>query len=65
MKSLPYEPTGIRRLGIILNYTPERILYAREPPENTIAAIHLTDDGQIFRVALVARFSSEALNQPA
>jgi hypothetical protein len=54
----------VRRLGIILNYTPERILYASEPLENTIAAIHLTDDGQIFRVASVAHFSSATLDEP-
>ena len=52
------------RLGVILNYTPTRILYVSEPFENTIAAIDIFDDGVIFRVKTVRRFRSEALHQP-
>lgn len=52
------------RLGVVLNYTPTRILYVSEPFENTIAAIDLVDDGVIFRVAAVRRFRSEALHHP-
>jgi hypothetical protein len=52
------------RLGVILNYTPTRILYVSEPFENTIAAIDLIDDGVIFRVKAVRRFRSEALHHP-
>jgi len=53
------------RLGVVLNYTPTRILYVSEPFENTIAAIDLVDDGVIFRVAEpVRRLRSEALNHP-
>jgi hypothetical protein len=52
------------RLGVILNYTPTRILYVSEPFENTIAAIDLFDDGQIFRVAKVHHIQSEALHHP-
>src|SRR5207247_1792800 len=52
------------RLGVILNYSPPRILYVSEPFRNTIAAIHLVDNGVIFQVAGVTRFRSEALNQP-
>jgi len=52
------------RLGAILNYSPTRILYVSEPFENSIAAIDLTDDGVIFRMAGIRRLRSEALNQP-
>jgi hypothetical protein len=52
------------RLGIILNYSPTRILYATEPFQNSIVVIGLTDDGVIFRVDSVRRFRSEALHQP-
>jgi hypothetical protein len=52
------------RLGAILNYSPTRILYVSEPFENSIAAINLTDDGVIFRMAGIRRLRSEALNQP-
>src|SRR5262249_8644019 len=52
------------RLGLILNYTPTRILYVSEPFRNTIAAIDLIDDGVIFRVGAVRRIHSEAVNEP-
>ncbi len=52
------------RLGVILNYSPSRILYVSEPFENSIVALDLVDDGLIFRVAGVRRFYSKALNHP-
>lgn len=52
------------RLGVLLNYSPTRILYVSEPFQNSIAAIDLTDDGVVFQVAAVRRFQSDALNQP-
>jgi hypothetical protein len=56
--------TASPRLGVLLNYSPTRILYVTEPFSNTIAALDLVDDGVIFRVARVRRCRSEALNQP-
>ena len=52
------------RQGIILNYSPNRILYVTEPFENRIAVLDLTDDGVIFRVAAIHHLHSAALNQP-
>jgi len=52
------------RLGVLLNYSPTRILYVSEPFENTIAALGLSDDGTIFHVANVLRFQSEVPNEP-
>src|SRR5262245_9678903 len=52
------------RLGVILNYTPTRILYVSEPFQNTIAVIDLIDDGVIFRVGAIRRIHSDALNEP-
>ncbi|HKF54242.1 MAG TPA: hypothetical protein VKJ45_02315 [Blastocatellia bacterium] len=52
------------RLGIILNYSPTRILYVSEPFQDSIVAIDLVDDGVIFRVGSVRRLRSGALNQP-
>ena len=52
------------RLGVLLNYSPTRILYVSEPFENTIVALDLSDDGTIFHVTNVRRFHSEALNEP-
>ena len=55
---------ALPRVGVILNYSPTRILYVSEPFTNTIAVIQLTDDGSIFRVASVHRIHSVVLNQP-
>jgi hypothetical protein len=52
------------RVGVLLNYSPTRILYVSEPFENSIAAINLVDDGVVFHVAGVHHIWSEALNQP-
>jgi hypothetical protein len=58
------------RLGVLLNYSPKRILYISEPFQNTIAVLGLTDDhatdpaNALFQVTSVARIQSEALNQP-
>ena len=52
------------RLGVLLNYSPNRILYVSEPFENAIAALDLSDDGTVFNVTNVRRFYSEALNKP-
>jgi len=58
------EHTVSPRVGVVLNYTPTRILYVSEPFENTIATIDLVDDGVIFRVAAVRHIRSEALHHP-
>ena len=52
------------RLGVLLNYSPTRILYVSEPFENTIAALDLTDDGVVFHVASVRRIHAAVLDQP-
>jgi hypothetical protein len=52
------------RLGAILNYSPIRILYVSEPFDNTIAVLHLADNGLVFYVAEMHRIRSEALDQP-
>jgi hypothetical protein len=52
------------RVGVLLNYSPSRILYVSEPFANSIAAIALSDDGVVFHVAGVSRIHSPALNQP-
>jgi hypothetical protein len=52
------------RLGVLLNYSPTRILYVSEPWNHSIAALDLTDDGVIFRVAQVRRYDSDALVHP-
>jgi hypothetical protein len=52
------------RLGVLLNYSPTRILFVSEPFRNSIAAIELTDDGRVFRMRNVQRFHSEAFDEP-
>ncbi len=57
-------PGTTPRLGVLLNYSPTRILYVSEPFENTIAALDLTDDGVVFHVASVRRIHAAVLDQP-
>src|SRR5262249_1717527 len=52
------------RLGVILNYTPTRILYVSGPFQTTIAVIALIGDGVIFHVGSIRRIHSDALNEP-
>jgi hypothetical protein len=52
------------RLGVLLNYSPTRILYISEPFEDRITAIDLTDDGAVFHAASVRRLRADALDQP-
>jgi hypothetical protein len=52
------------QLGALLNYSPTRILYISEPFQNSIAVVHLTDDGVVFHVASVSRINSPLLDQP-
>ena len=52
------------RLGVLLNYSPTRILFISEPFENSITAIDLTDDGVVFRPGAVRRFRTEVLDHP-
>ena len=52
------------RAGVLLNYSPSRILYVSEPFTNSIAAIGLSDDHVVFHIASVNRLHSEALNEP-
>jgi hypothetical protein len=52
------------RVGVLLNYSPSRILYVSEPFTNSIAAINMTDDGLVFHVGSVSHIYSTALNEP-
>ena len=55
------------RVGVLLNYSPSRILYVSEPFANSIAVIPLTDDHTVFHIdnsVGVTHLSSPALNEP-
>ncbi|HWW81747.1 MAG TPA: hypothetical protein VNY82_19255 [Steroidobacteraceae bacterium] len=52
------------RVGVLVNYSPTRVLFVSEPLNNSIAALSLSDDGVVFHVASVRHFSSEALDEP-
>jgi hypothetical protein len=52
------------RAGVLLNYSPSRILYVSEVFSNSIAVVSLTDDGVVFHVGSVNRIYSAALNEP-
>ena len=50
------------RAGVLLNYSPTRILYVSEVFTNSIAVIGLSDDGKVFHMGSVNRIYSAALN---
>jgi hypothetical protein len=56
--------TASPRLGVLLNYSPTRILYVSEPFNNAVAALDLSDNGVVFMVARVRRSFASVLNQP-
>jgi hypothetical protein len=39
------------RAGMVFNWVPDRILYITDATTNTLVALKLVDDGQVFRVA--------------
>jgi hypothetical protein len=55
---------ALPRVGVLLNYSPTRILYVSEPFQNSIAVLNLTDDGKVFHVAGMHRIFSDALDRP-
>jgi hypothetical protein len=55
---------ALPRVGVLLNYSPTRILYVSEPFRNSIAVLDLSDDGVVFHVAGLHRIDSWSLNQP-
>jgi hypothetical protein len=52
------------RVGALVNYSPNRVLYVSEPFDNSIAALSLSDDGLIFHVTSVHHTKSKALDEP-
>jgi hypothetical protein len=52
------------RLGVIFNWEPTRILFVSEPFENRIAVLNITDDDEVFHVADIRHFTSDALQEP-
>ena len=58
------EEYRLSRAGVLLNYSPSRILYVSEAATNSVAAIGLTDDGVVFHVSSLTRFQPAELNRP-
>ena len=52
------------RVGALVNYSPNRVLYVSEPFDNSIAALALSDDGVVFHVTSVQHRRSKALDEP-
>jgi hypothetical protein len=52
------------RVGALVNYAPNRVLYVSEPFDNSIAALSLNDDGAVFHVTAVQHLRSSALDEP-
>ena len=54
----------VTRAGMIFNWVPDRILYVTEADRNAIAALTLTTDDKVFRVASSRRFTAPQFNVP-
>lgn len=52
------------RAGALFNWVPDPILYVADPLANQIAQLKLSDDGQVFRVDQIDRFSAPELLEP-
>jgi hypothetical protein len=52
------------RVGALVNYSPNRVLFVSEPFDNSIAALTLSDDGIIFHVTSARHMRSKALDEP-
>jgi hypothetical protein len=56
--------TADLRVGVVLNFEPVRILYLSDPIANTVVAITLLDDGQIFHTGEIRVILSDSLHTP-
>jgi mono/diheme cytochrome c family protein len=54
----------VTRAGMLLNWVPDRILYASDPMRNAILALTLADDGVVFRVAGRRRIEAPEFDAP-
>ncbi len=54
----------VTRAGIVFNWVPDRIVYVSDPTANAIVAVKLADDGKVFRVDAIRRFTDPALSTP-
>jgi hypothetical protein len=52
------------RAGVLLNYSPSRILYVSEVFTNSIAVLTLADNGVVFQITGVNHFRPPELNEP-
>lgn len=52
------------RAGVLLNYSPSRILYVTEVFSNSIAVVKLSDDGVVFHVSSVSHTYAPELHEP-
>jgi hypothetical protein len=50
--------------GMVFNWTPDRILYIADPSANSLVALTLSDDGNVFKVASTRRIEAAELASP-
>ena len=51
-------------VGMAFNWVPERLLYVADGPKNAIVVLPLQDDGRIFRLHNVQRYTPQGLANP-
>jgi len=55
---------SVTRVGLALNWMPERLLYVADPRHNAIAVLTLGDNGSVFCLQRVIHFVNPGLNLP-
>ena len=55
---------GAGLVGMAFNWLPNRILYVADSPKDAIVALHLQDDGRVFRLQVVQRYTPPGLAGP-
>lgn len=63
---LPEAPLGQMplRAGTLFNWVPNPIVYVADPLANTVVALELSDDGQVFQVEQTRRLNVPELHTP-
>jgi hypothetical protein len=54
----------VTRLGIAFNWVPNPLIFVTDPLSNAVVVLALRDDGTLFRLASVTRFTPPELNLP-
>jgi hypothetical protein len=64
IQPLPAAHPLVTRAGIAFNWVPNRLLFVTDPWRNAVAVLSLVDDGVLFHLTSVTRFTAPTFNLP-